>query len=104
MVTGVTRGFEKKLEIVGIGYRAEIKGKSLILHLGYSHPVDHPIGSDVSIDVDKKGVITVHGIDKQVVGQVAATIRGYRRPDSYKGKGVRYLGEVVRLKAGKAAG
>lgn len=105
MVTGVTKGFEKKLEIVGVGYRAEKKGKNLVLHLGYSHPVEYPVPSDVSIDVDKKGVeITIQGIDKQVVGQVAAVVRGFREPDSYKGKGVRYVGEVVRLKAGKAAG
>lgn len=104
MVTGVTEGFSKKLEIVGIGYRAETKGNKLELHLGYSHPIEFPIPADVAIDVDKKGVITVAGIDKRQVGQVAAQIRDFRKPDSYKGKGVRYVGEYIRLKAGKSAG
>ena len=103
MVTGVSAGFTKTLEIIGVGYRAEVKGKSLVLHLGYSHPIDYPIPAGISIEVDKSNKITVSGIDKQHVGMVAAKIRGFRSPDSYKGKGVRYTGEHIRLKAGKTA-
>jgi large subunit ribosomal protein L6 len=103
MVTGVSRGFEKKLSVVGIGYRAEVRGKNLVLNLGYSHPVEYAIPSGIAIDVDKQNVITVAGIDKQQVGQVAADIRSWRKPDAYKGKGVRYVGERVRIKAGKSA-
>lgn len=103
MVVGVSAGFQKTLEVIGIGYRAEVKGKDLVLNLGYSHPVEFPIPTGISISVDKQNKITVEGIDKQQVGQVAAVIRGFRKPDHYKGKGVRYLGEHVRLKAGKSA-
>lgn len=103
MVVGVTQGFEKKLEIVGVGYRAEIKGKNLVLNLGFSHPIEYPIPAGVSVAVDKAGAITVSGISKQQVGEVSADIRSFRRPDAYKGKGVRYSGEYIRIKAGKSA-
>jgi large subunit ribosomal protein L6 len=103
MVVGVTQGFEKKLEVVGVGYRAEMRGKTLVLNLGYSHPIEYAVPAGVGVAVDKGGAILVSGIDKQQVGQVAADIRSYRRPDSYKGKGVRYSGEYIRLKAGKSA-
>ncbi len=102
MVLGVTTGFGKKLEIHGVGYKAEVKGKELVLNLGYSHPIHYAIPEGIGIAVDKKGGIAVSGIDKEQVGQVAADIRGFRKPDSYKGKGVRYAGEYIRLKAGKA--
>jgi len=103
MVQGVDKGFEKKLEVIGVGYRADVKGKNLVMNLGYSHLIDFPIPDGISIDVDKQNVITVQGIDKQQVGQVAAEIRGFRKPDHYKGKGVRYVGEYIRIKAGKSA-
>jgi large subunit ribosomal protein L6 len=102
MVTGVTQGFEKGLEIVGIGYRAAVQGKTLQLSLGYSHTVNYPIPEGIELVIDKQTRITVKGIDKQKVGQVAAEIRGFRRPEPYKGKGIRYIGEQVRRKAGKA--
>jgi len=104
MVTGVTEGFEKRLEIVGVGYRAQLEGKALRLSLGYSHPVIYPIPEGIEIEVPQPTKIVVRGIDKQKVGQVAAEIRALRKPDSYKGKGIRYEGEVVRLKAGKGRG
>ncbi len=100
-VEGVTRGFEKRLELFGIGYRAQVDKGALVLHLGYSHPVRYPIPAGVSIKVEGTNVIVVSGIDKQLVGQVAATIRGFRKPDPYKGKGIRYVGEMIRLKPGK---
>lgn len=103
MVTGVSKGFEKKLEVIGVGYRAEMRGTKLVLTLGYSHPVEYAVPAGVTVTVDKAGAIFVGGIDKQKVGQVAADIRSYRPPDSYKGKGVRYTGEYIRLKAGKSA-
>jgi large subunit ribosomal protein L6 len=102
MVTGVTTGFEKGLEIVGIGYRAALQGKNLQLSLGYSHPVIYPVPEGIEVAVDKQNKITVKGIDKQQVGQVAAEIRSFRKPEPYKGKGIRYVGEHVRRKAGKA--
>jgi large subunit ribosomal protein L6 len=103
MVVGVTDGFSKQLEIQGVGYRAEEKGSNLVMHLGYSHPIEiePPPGIVLSFEPRSK-VITVEGIDKQVVGQTAADIRKLRPPEPYKGKGVRYLGEYVRRKAGKA--
>ena len=101
MVLGVTTGFEKKLEIVGVGYKAEVKGKELVLNLGYSHPIHHAIPDGLKIAVDKGNKISVSGIDKEVVGQHAAVIRGYRAPDSYKGKGVRYADEQIFRKEGK---
>jgi large subunit ribosomal protein L6 len=103
MVVGVTEGFRKQLEIQGVGYRAELSGPNLIMHLGYSHPieVEPPPGISFAFEARTK-VITVEGTDKEVVGQLAANIRGLRPPEPYKGKGVRYLGERIRRKAGKA--
>jgi large subunit ribosomal protein L6 len=101
-VTGVSEGWQKQLEIVGIGYRAESKGSSVIFNLGYSHPIDFPVPDGISIEVDSKANrMTVTGIDRQQVGQVAANIRGLRAPEPYKGKGIRYVGERIRRKAGK---
>jgi large subunit ribosomal protein L6 len=101
-VTGVSTGWKKELEIVGIGYRAEAKGTEVVFHLGYSHPVIFPVPEGISIEVDTKaGRVTVTGIDRQQVGQVAAEIRGLRPPEPYKGKGIRYAGEKLRMKAGK---
>lgn len=102
MVTGVTQGFEKKLQIIGVGYKADVKGKNLVMNLGFSHPIEFAVPEGIQISVDKGTEICVKGIDKEQVGQVSAEIRGFRPPDSYKGKGVRYLGEHVRLKAGKS--
>ncbi len=104
MVKGVSAGFTKNLEIIGVGYKAEVKGKQLVLSLGYSHPIEYPFPSGIDIAVDPKDrtKIVVSGFDKEAVGQVAAELRGFRSPDSYKGKGVRYVGEHVRLKAGKS--
>lgn len=101
-VTGVTQGFAKKLEIQGVGYRAEVKGKELKLALGYSHPVIYPIPEGIEIKVERNTQLEVSGFDRQQVGQVAAEIRSLRKPDPYKGKGVRYAGEHIRIKAGKS--
>lgn len=104
MVTGVTKGFERRLQIVGVGYKAESRGANLVLSLGYSHPIEFAPPPGVSLAVDAKtNKVTVSGIDKEAVGQVAADIRAFRTPDHYKGKGVRYEEERVRLKAGKSA-
>jgi large subunit ribosomal protein L6 len=104
-VQGVTQGFKRELDIVGVGYRAEVKGKEVVFQLGYSHPVRFQIPQGIEITVDgKTGHITVTGIDKQKVGQTAAEIRSLREPDPYKGKGIKYSDEVIRRKAGKAAG
>ena len=103
MVLGVSEGFSKELEIVGVGYRAAAKGSALELQLGFSHPVNVEAPDGITFDVPEPTRIIVSGIDKQVVGQVAADIRSYRKPEPYKGKGVRYLGEHVARKAGKAA-
>lgn len=100
MVTGVTTGYTKKLEINGVGFKAQVSGKNLVLNLGFSHPVEHPIPDGVTITVDKN-VITVAGIDKQLVGETAATIRRYKKPEPYKGKGIKYDDEVIHRKAGK---
>jgi large subunit ribosomal protein L6 len=103
-VEGVTKGFVKDLEIIGVGYKAEVKGQKLVMNLGFSHPIEYPFPSGIEIVVNPKDrtKLSVKGIDKETVGQVAAELRGYRPPDSYKGKGVRYVGEYVRLKAGKS--
>jgi large subunit ribosomal protein L6 len=101
MVEGVSNGFEKKLEIVGIGYRSELKGSNLALYLGYSHPIDFPLPQGISAEVEKQTLVTIKGIDKELVGQIAAKIRDLRKPDPYKGKGVKYAGEVLKKKAGK---
>ena len=100
-VEGVTNGFKKELDIVGVGYRAEVKGKQVVFALGYSHPVVFDIPSGIDVAIEKQTHVTVTGIDRQLVGQVAADIRGLRRPDPYKQKGVRYTGEVLKKKAGK---
>lgn len=101
-VTGVMDGWKKELEIIGIGYRAEKQGNSVVFNLGYSHPINFPIPDGISIDVDTKANrLAVSGIDRQQVGQVAADIRGLRAPEPYKGKGIRYAGEYIRRKAGK---
>ena len=102
MVTGVTQGFQKDLEIVGVGYRAQAKGQGLELSLGFSHPVVVDAPDGISFNVPAPTRIEVHGIDKQLVGQVAANISEWRKPEPYKGKGVRYVDEHVRRKAGKA--
>ena len=102
-VTGVTDGFKKELDIVGVGYRANVEGQKVVFALGYSHPVVYPIPAGIKIAVDAKANrVTVTGIDRQQVGQVAAEIRGLRKPDPYKQKGIRYVGEVLKKKAGKA--
>jgi large subunit ribosomal protein L6 len=100
-VVGVTEGFKKELDIVGVGYRAELKGKQVQFALGYSHPVVFDIPTGIDVAIDKQTHITVTGIDRQLVGQVAANIRRLRKPDPYKQKGVRYTGEVLKKKAGK---
>jgi large subunit ribosomal protein L6 len=100
-VTGVTEGFKKELDIVGIGYRAELKGTQVVFALGYSHPIVFNIPSGIDIAIDKQTHITVAGTNRQVVGQVAANIRRMRQPDPYKQKGVRYTGEVLKKKVGK---
>jgi large subunit ribosomal protein L6 len=100
-VQGVTEGFKKELDIVGVGYRAEVKGKQVIFALGYSHPVVFDVPPGIDVAVDKQTHVTVTGIDRQLVGQVAANIRGLRKPDPYKQKGVRYTGEVLKKKVGK---
>lgn len=102
MVKGVHKGFEKKLEMVGVGYRAAVQGKLLDLQIGSSHPVQLPIPEGIQVVVDKNTFLTISGIDKQKVGQYAATVRSKKPPEPYKGKGTRYLGEYVRKKAGKA--
>jgi len=102
MVTGVSKGFTKGLDIQGVGYKAEVKGKTLVMNLGYSHPIKYPFPDGITITVEKGTNVIVSGADKETVGQVAAELRGKRPPDSYKGKGVRYAGEHVRLKAGKS--
>jgi large subunit ribosomal protein L6 len=101
-VRGVHEGFARDLEIVGIGYKAQVAGRTLQLSLGYSHPVDYPIPDGIEIAVDKQTRLTVKGADRQLVGQVAAEIRGLRPPEPYKGKGVKYADEVIKKKAGKA--
>ena len=103
MITGVTTGYSKKLELVGVGYRAEMKGKKLQLLLGFSHPILFAPPDGIKIEAPTQTNITVSGIDKQLVGQVAAKIRSFRLPEPYKGKGVKYEGEYIRRKAGKAA-
>ncbi|MFO8088317.1 MAG: 50S ribosomal protein L6 [Desulfatiglandaceae bacterium] len=101
MVTGVSSGFQKILEIVGVGYRAEMKGRTAVLNLGYSQPVEFPLPDGIDATVDR-GKMIVSGIDKELLGLTCAKIRAFRPPEPYKGKGVRYAGEMVRRKAGKA--
>jgi large subunit ribosomal protein L6 len=104
MVQGVTEGYSKTLEIVGVGYRADAKGKSITLNLGFSHPIDYTPVDGISLECPNQTTIVVSGIDKQKVGQTAAELRAFRPPEPYKGKGIRYQGEHVRRKAGKTAG
>ena len=104
MVAGVTTGFSKTLEIVGTGYRAAMEGKKLVLQLGFSHPIHFIPPDGITIKVENPTRLTISGADKTLVGQVAADIRGFRPPEPYKGKGVKYEGEYIRRKAGKAAG
>ncbi len=101
MVNGVTTGFEKKLELVGVGYKADLQGNVLVLNLGYSHPIKYELPKGISAEVDKQTLITIKGIDKQAVGQTAAEIRSTRLPEPYKGKGVKYVDEHIRRKVGK---
>jgi large subunit ribosomal protein L6 len=101
-VRGVTEGFEKRLEIQGIGYRAQLAGRTLTFNLGFSHQIVFPLPEGMQAEVDKQTLITLRGADKHLVGQTAAQIRALRPPDPYKGKGVRYVDEVVRKKVGKA--
>lgn len=103
MVTGVSEGFRKQLEIKGVGYRAALQGNKVVLSMGYSHPVELDIPEGVQVDIPKNTEITVNGIDKQVVGQFAAQIRAVRKPEPYLGKGIRYVDEFVPRKAGKTA-
>ena len=103
MVVGVTEGFTKKLELVGIGYKAELRGEYLILNVGYSHPIVFYPPSDIKIEVPAPNSIIISGIDNQLVGLVAAKIRSYRKPEPYKGKGIKYDNELIRRKAGKSA-
>jgi large subunit ribosomal protein L6 len=102
-VRGVAQGFERHMDIVGIGYRAESKGKSVTFTLGYSHPIDFPLPEGIALSVEKQTHLIVSGVDKQQVGQVAAKIRALRPPDPYKNKGIRYTGERLKKKVGKAA-
>lgn len=103
MVTGVSTGYERKLELVGVGYRASMQGKSLNLSLGFSHPVVFDAPAGISIETPTQTEVVIKGVDKQVVGQVAAKIRGFRPPEPYKGKGVRYAGEKITMKEAKKA-
>lgn len=105
MVKGVSEGYEKKLEIIGVGYKAQGKGKAVTLHLGFSHQIDYkaPEGIEIQNDPENKQILIVSGIDKEKVGRAAADIRSYRPPEPYKGKGISYIGEYVRRKVGKAA-
>ena len=103
-VRGVTQGFTRELEIVGVGYRAEQKKSSVVFTLGYSHPIEYPIPPGINITVDKQTRLVITGVDRQQVGQIAANIRSLRKPDPYKNKGIRYAGEALKKKAGKAGG
>ena len=102
LITGVTKGFEKKLEISGMGYRSEVKGNVIILNLGYSHPVEFALPENITASVDKQNRITVAGCDKQLVGETAAKIRAFRSPEPYKGKGIKLVDEKIRKKVGKS--
>ena len=102
MVTGVSQGFDKKLQLIGVGYRAQVKGKTLNMSLGFSHPVEYVVPDDVTLEVRDQRVLSVTGIDKQRVGQVAAVIRAFKPPEPYKATGIRYVGERIARKEGKA--
>ncbi|WP_138204922.1 50S ribosomal protein L6 [Haloimpatiens lingqiaonensis] len=101
MVTGVTEGYQKTLELIGVGYRAQAKGKGLVLNLGFSHPVEIDAIEGIQFEVPEATKIVVKGIDKELVGEIAAVIRSHRKPEPYKGKGIKYQGEVIRRKEGK---
>jgi len=101
MVIGVSEGFKKELEIIGVGFKAEVSGKKLVMNLGFSHPIEFEIPEGITIQTPKPTEIIVEGIDKQLVGEISAEIRDFYKPEPYKGKGVRYVGEYVRKKAGK---
>ena len=101
IILGVSKGFSKKLEMNGVGYRASLKGQSLELLLGYSHPINYDIPENIKITVDKQNNIEISGADKQMVGQTAAEIRSFRKPEPYKGKGIKYVGEYINRKEGK---
>jgi len=105
MVVGVSKGYEKRLEVIGVGFKAQAKGKSVTLQLGFSHPIEYaaPAGVEIQNDAENKQVLVIRGCDKECVGQVAADLRTFRPPEPYKGKGIRYTDEVVRRKVGKAA-
>jgi large subunit ribosomal protein L6 len=102
MVEGVHNGFERKLEIIGIGYRAELKGNDVVFYLGYSHPIVFALPQGISAQVEKQTSLTIKGIDKELLGEIAAKMRALRKPDAYKNKGVKYANEVLRKKAGKS--
>jgi large subunit ribosomal protein L6 len=102
MVRGVSEGFTKKLEIIGVGYKADVQGSTVNLALGFSHPIKYDLPEGITVKVEKQTLVEVSGADKQAVGQVAADIRGFRPPEPYKGKGVKYVDEKIRRKAGKA--
>lgn len=104
MVVGVTQGYSRKLEIVGVGYRAEVRGKALLLNVGYSHPIMFFPPEDITLEAPTQTTVVISGINKQLVGQVAAKIRSFRKPEPYKGKGIKYENEFIRRKAGKSAG
>ncbi len=104
MVAGVKQGFEKKLEIVGIGYRAQLQGRNLQIALGFSHPIVFPLPEGITAEIDKQTLITLRGADKALLGETTARLRGLRKPDPYKGKGIKYVDEVIRRKVGKKAG
>lgn len=101
MVEGVTKGFARVLEINGVGYKAQVQGRTLILNIGFSNPVNYPLPEGVDVKVDRQTIVTITGIDKELVGQTAANIRGLRPPDPYKAKGIKYRDEIIRRKAGK---
>jgi large subunit ribosomal protein L6 len=102
MVEGVSNGFERKLEIIGIGYRAEMQGNNVVFYLGYSHPIVFALPEGISAQVEKQTALTVKGIDKELLGEIAAKMRALRKPDAYKNKGVKYATEVLKKKAGKS--
>lgn len=103
MVKGVIKGYEKKLELVGVGFRAKVEDKILILNIGFSHPVEFKIPDGIEVAVESKNLVIIKGIDKQLVGEIAAQIRRLRKPEPYKGKGIKYIDEIIQRKAGKKA-
>lgn len=102
MVEGVDKGFERKLEIIGIGYRAEVQGNNVVFYLGYSHPITFALPTGISAQIEKQTLLTIRGINKELIGEVAAKMRALRKPDVYKNKGVKYADEVLKKKAGKS--